>query len=122
MVTVITNKAYGGAYVSMGSKYLGADLVYAWPEAEIAVMSSEGAVNIVYAKEIKDAENPQDERVKKIAEYENMVMNPYVAASRGYVDDIIEPATTRKMLIAAFDTLETKVVHKANKKHGNIPL
>lgn len=122
MVTVITNKAYGGAYVSMGSKYLGADLVYAWPEAEIAVMSAEGAVNIVYAKEIKDAENPQDERVKKIAEYEKMVMNPYVAASRGYVDDVIEPSTTRKMLIAAFDSFETKVVRKANKKHGNIPL
>ena len=122
MVTVITRKAYGIAYISMCSKQLGADIVYAWPEAEIAVMKSEAAANIVFANDIKAAENPQDERMKKISEYENTMMNPYVAASRGYVDDVIEPSTTRKMLIAAFDSLETKVVRKANKKHGNIPL
>ena len=122
MVTVITRKAYGGAYIGMCSKHLGADIVYAWPDAQIAVMGAEGAANIIFAKDIKASENPQEERAKKIAEYDNMMMNPYVAASRGYVDDIIEPATTRKMLIAAFDSLESKVVRKANKKHGNIPL
>ncbi|MBR1844875.1 MAG: methylmalonyl-CoA carboxyltransferase [Lachnospiraceae bacterium] len=122
MVTVITRKAYGGAYIGMCSKHLGADIVYAWPEAQIAVMGAEGAANIIFAKDIKAAENPQQERANKIAEYDNMMMNPYVAASRGYVDDVIEPATTRKMLIAAFNSLETKVVHKVNKKHGNIPL
>ncbi len=122
MVTVITRKAYGGAYIGMCSKHLGADIVYAWPEAQIAVMGAEGAANIIFAKDIKASENPQEERAKKIAEYDNMMMNPYVAASRGYVDDVIEPATTRKMLIAAFNSLETKVVRKANKKHGNIPL
>ena len=122
MVTVITRKAYGGAYVSMGSKHLGADIVYAWPEAEIAVMGAEAAANIIFAKDIMNASNPQEERAKKITEYDNTMMNPYVAASRGYVDDVIEPATTRKMLIAAFDALSTKVVHRVNKKHGNIPL
>jgi acetyl-CoA carboxylase carboxyltransferase component len=122
MVTVITRKAYGGAYIGMCSKHLGADIVYAWPDAQIAVMGAEGAANIIFAKDIKAAANPQEERAKKIAEYDTMMMNPYVAASRGYVDDVIEPATTRKMLIAAFDSLESKVVHKANKKHGNIPL
>lgn len=122
MVTVITRKAYGGAYIGMCSKHLGADIVYAWPEAQIAVMGAEGAANIIFAKDIKAAENPQQERANKIAEYDNMMMNPYIAASRGYVDDVIEPATTRKMLIAAFNFLETKVVHKVNKKHGNIPL
>ncbi len=122
MVTVITRKAYGGAYIEMCSKHIGADVVYAWPEAEIAIMEAEGVANTIFANEIKEANNPQEERAKKIAEYENMIMNPYIAASRGYVDDIIEPATTRKMLIAAFDSLETKAVRKANKKHGNIPL
>lgn len=122
MVTVITRRAYGSAYIGMCSKQLGADIVYAWPEAEIAAMGAEGAVNTIFAKDIKEADNPQSERAKKILEYENAVMNPYVAASRGYVDDIIEPATTRKMLIAAFDSLETKVIHRVNKKHGNIPL
>ena len=122
MVTVIVRKAYGGAYIGMGSKHLGADIVYAWPEAEIAVMGANGAVNIIFAKDIMSASNPQEERVKKINEYNSTMMNPYVAAGRGYVDDVIEPATTRKMLIAAFDALSTKVVHRVNKKHGNIPL
>lgn len=122
MVTVITRKAYGGAYIGMGSKHLGADIVYAWPEAEIAVMGADGAANIIFAKDIMKAANPQQERINKITEYNNTMMNPYIAASRGYVDDVIEPATTRKMLIAAFDALSTKVVHRNNKKHGNIPL
>ena len=122
MVTVITRKAYGGAYIGMGSKHLGVDIVYAWPEAEIAVMGAEGAANIIFAKDIMKAANPQQERINKITEYNNTMMNPYIAASRGYVDDVIEPATTRKMLIAAFDALSTKVVHRVNKKHGNIPL
>ena len=122
MVTVIVRKAYGGAYIGMCSKQLGADMVFAWPSAEIAVMGAEGATNIVFAEDIKKADNPQLERSKKIKEYQDLMMNPYIAASRGYVDDIIEPAMTRKMLITAFDSIETKVVHRVSKKHGNIPL
>lgn len=122
MVTVVVRKAYGGAYIGMCSKQLGADMVFAWPSAEIAVMGAEAATNIVFADDIMKADNPQQERMKKIKEYEDMMINPYVAASRGYVDDIIEPAMTRKMLITAFDSIETKVVHRVNKKHGNIPL
>ena len=122
MISVILRKAYGGAYIDMCSKQLGADMVFAWPSAEIAIMGAEAATNIVYASDIKNANNPQQERLNKIKEYDDLMMNPYVAASRGYVDDIIEPAMTRKMLITAFDTMETKVVHKVNKKHGNIPL
>lgn len=122
MVSLILRKAYGSAYLSMCPKQLGADVVYAWPTAEIAIMGAEAATNIVYANEIKTADNPSLERLNKINKYQNLVMNPYIAASRGYVDDIIEPAMTRKMLITAFDTMETKVVYKTNKKHGNMPL
>lgn len=122
MVTVIVRKAYGCGYICMGAKQLGTDIVYAWPDAQIAVMGAEGAANIIFEKDIKEATNPQEERNKKIAEYDEKMMNPFVVASRGYVDDVIEPATTRKMLVVAFDSLETKVVHKAKKKHGNIPL
>ncbi|MDO5564400.1 MAG: acyl-CoA carboxylase subunit beta [Eubacteriales bacterium] len=122
MVTVIIRKAYGGAYIGMCSKHLGSDLVYAWPNAEIAVMGADGAANIIFAKEIKNSDNPIKTKEDKIKEYNDKMMNPYVAASRGYIDDIIEPSETRKLLINAFDTLATKRVHKQLKKHGNIPL
>ena len=121
-VTVITRKAYGGAYIGMCSKHLGADTVFAWPKAEIAVMGASGAANIIFAKDIKAAEDPEAERANKIAEYENTMMNPYVAASRGYVDDVIVPAETRQKLIKAFKALEGKVQEAPFKKHGNIPL
>ena len=121
-VTVITRKAYGGAYIGMCSKHLGADTVFAWPKAEIAVMGASGAANIIFAKDIKAAEDPEAERANKIAEYENTMMNPYVAASRGYVDDVIVPSETRQKLIKAFKALEGKVQEAPFKKHGNIPL
>ena len=121
-VTVITRKAYGGAYIGMCSKHLGADTVFAWPKAEIAVMGASGAANIIFAKDIKAAEDPEAERANKIAEYEGTMMNPYVAASRGYVDDVIVPADTRKKLIKAFKALEGKQQDAPFKKHGNIPL
>ena len=121
-VTVITRKAYGGAYIGMCSKHLGADTVFAWPKAEIAVMGASGAANIIFAKDIKAAEDPEAERANKIAEYEGTMMNPYVAASRGYVDDVIVPADTRKKLIKAFKALEGKQQEAPFKKHGNIPL
>ncbi len=121
-VTVITRKAYGGAYIGMCSKHLGADLVYAWPDAEIAVMGAQGAANIIFSKEIKNAEDPAAKRKEKIDEYQEAMMNPYVAASRGYVDDVILPSETRKYLIEAFESLDGKRAEKPRKKHGNIPL
>ena len=121
-VTLITRKAYGGAYIGMCSKHLGADVVYAWPDAEIAVMGAEGAANIIFSREIKAAEDPVEKRKEKIAEYQDAMMNPYVAASRGFVDDVIMPSESRKYIIAAFESLEGKRVDKPMKKHGNIPL
>lgn len=121
-LTVITRKSYGGAYIGMCSKHLGADMVYAWPSAEIAVMGPEGAANIIFSKEIDAAENPDAKRLEKIGEYRDAMMNPYVAASRGYVDDIIEPSMTRKHIISALDALQGKSVARQAKKHGNIPL
>lgn len=121
-LTLITRKAYGGAYIGMCSKHLGADLVFAWPTAEIAVMGASGAANIIFSKEIKSAEDPAQCRKEKIAEYEQTMMNPYVAASRGYVDDVIVPSQTRPTLIRAFRALEGKQQEAPKKKHGNIPL
>lgn len=121
-VTVITRKAYGGAYIGMCSKHLGADMVFAWPGAEIAVMGADGAANIIFSKDIKAAPDPAAKRQEKIDEYQSAMMNPFVAASRGYVDDVILPSETRKRLISAFDALEGKRVDKPRKKHGNIPL
>ena len=121
-VTLITRKAYGGAYIGMCSKHLGADFVYAWPNTEIAVMGAEGAANIIFAKDIKAAEDPVAKRKERIAEYQDTMMNPYIAASRGYVDDVIMPHETRKYLISAFESLKGKRVNKPLKKHGNIPL
>ena len=121
-VTVITRKAYGGAYIGMCSKHLGADMVFAWPESEIAVMGADGAANIIFAKDIKTAADPAAQRKAKIAEYQKAMMNPYVAAARGYVDDVILPSETRKRVISAFEALAGKRVDRPKKKHGNIPL
>ena len=121
-VTVITRKAYGGAYIGMCSKHLGADMVFAWPDAEIAVMGADGAANIIFSKEIKAAADPAAKRKEKIAEYQEAMMNPYVAAARGYVDDVILPGETRKRVISAFEALAGKRVDRPKKKHGNIPL
>jgi acetyl-CoA carboxylase carboxyltransferase component len=121
-ITIITRKSYGGAYCVLGSKQVRADINLAWPTAELAVMGPEGAVNIVYRKEISEAKNPKEYRKKLIDEYRNKFANPYVAASRGYVDDIIEPKQTRKELIKYLRVLQTKRDKLPPKKHGNIPL
>ena len=121
-ITVIMRKAYGGAYIAMGSKHLRTDIVYAWPNAEIAVMGPEGAVNIVFRKEIAKAEDPDKRREELIKEYRDKFANPYFAASRLYVDDVIYPHETRPRLIQALNMLENKREERPMKKHGNIPL
>lgn len=121
-VTVITRKAYGGAYDVMNSKHIGADMNYAWPSAEIAVMGAKGAAEIIFKKEIKEADNPQEKWEEKEKEYADMFANPYAAAERGYVDEVINPSQTREKLIKAFKMLENKVENLPRKKHGNIPL
>jgi propionyl-CoA carboxylase beta chain len=121
-VTVITRKAYGGAYCVMSSKHIRTDLNYAWPTAEIAVMGAEGAVNILYRRELEAAPDVAAARAMRVAEYREKFANPTVAAERGFVDEIIAPRTTRRKLIAALATLETKRDKNPPKKHGNIPL
>jgi propionyl-CoA carboxylase beta chain len=121
-VTVITRKAYGGAFDVMNSKNIGADINFAWPTAEIAVMGAKGAAEIIFKKEISEAENPQEKWLEKEAEYAEMFANPYKAAERGFVDDVILPEETRKKLIQAFEMLENKAEVLPQKKHGNIPL
>ncbi len=121
-LTVILRKAYGGAYVALNSKSIGADLVYAWPNAEIAVMGPQGAANIIFAKEIKESSNPEQTRAEKIEEYRQKFANPYVAASQGMVDDVIDPRETRIKIIQALEMLRTKKESRPAKKHGNIPL
>lgn len=121
-VTLIVRKAYGGSYLAMCSKDLGADQVYAWPNAEIAVMGPDGAANIIFKNDIKNSDNPVETRNEKIKEYRDTIANPYIAAERGYVDDIIVPSTTRPRLISAFDMLESKRETNPAKKHGNIPV
>lgn len=121
-ITVILRKAYGGAYVAMNSKAIGADLVYAWPASEIAVMGPEGAANIIYAKEIAAAENPEQARSLRIQEYREKVANPYVAAGAGMVDDVIDPRETRRLLFEGLKLLEHKQEARPQRKHGNIPL
>ena len=122
LVTVITRKAYGGAYDVMGSKHLGADLNLAWPTAQIAVMGAQGAVNILYRRELADADDPEATRAELIAEYEDTLANPYVAAERGYVDAVIPPHETRIEIVRALRLLRTKRETLPPKKHGNIPL
>jgi propionyl-CoA carboxylase beta chain len=121
-VTVITRKAYGGAYCVMASKHIRTDVNYAWPSAEIAVMGPEGAVDIVYKRELDGAENREAVRQQKIEEFRERLANPYVAADRGFVDAVIQPRETRKKLIQALEMLETKRDKNPPKKHGNIPL
>lgn len=121
-INVILRKAYGGAYIAMNSKTIGADMVLAWPSAEIAVMGPEGAANIIFKKDIAAAENSAETRKEKIAEYRDKFSNPYVAAARGYVDDVIEPSETRARIILALEMLNTKRENRPAKKHGNIPL
>lgn len=121
-VTVITRKAYGGAYDVMNSKHIGADLNYAWPTAEIAVMGAKGASEIIFRKEIQEAEDPVAKHKEKEAEYTEKFANPYRAARRGFIDEVILPRETRRKLIRAFATLENKYVEAPERKHGNIPL
>ncbi|UHA57989.1 acyl-CoA carboxylase subunit beta [Metabacillus litoralis] len=121
-ITVILRKAYGGAYVALNSKSIGADLVFAWPNAEIAVMGPQGAANIIFAKEIQESPNPEQTRAEKIEEYRKKFANPYVAASQGMVDDVIDPRDTRIKLTQALEMLRTKKENRPAKKHGNIPL
>jgi propionyl-CoA carboxylase beta chain len=121
-ITVITRKAYGGAYDVMNSKHIGADMNYAWPSAEIAVMGAKGAAEIIFKKDISEAADPAAKWAKKEAEYAEAFAHPYRAAARGYVDEVIVPSETRGKLIKAFAMLENKVVSAPNRKHGNIPL
>jgi propionyl-CoA carboxylase beta chain len=121
-VTVITRKAYGGAYDVMSSKHIRGDMNFAWPTAEIAVMGAEGAVNIIFKDAIAQADDPVAERARLVDAYESEFANPYVAASRGYVDDVIKPSETRPRLIQALDMLADKRDVNPPKKHGNIPL
>lgn len=121
-INVIVRKAYGGAYIAMSSKHLGADMVFAWPTAEIAVMGAEGAANIIFRKEIANSDDPITTRQEKIEEYRNKFANPYVAASRGYIDDVIEPDSTRQRIISALEMLASKREKRPAKKHGNIPV
>jgi propionyl-CoA carboxylase beta chain len=122
LVTIITRKAYGGAYDVMGSKHLGADINLAWPSAQIAVMGAQGAVNILYRKELADAKNPETERALLLQEYDDKFANPYVAAERGYIDRVIVPSETRVMVVRALRSLRGKRQILPPKKHGNIPL
>jgi propionyl-CoA carboxylase beta chain len=121
-VTVITRKAYGGAYCVMSSKHIRTDFNYAWPTAEIAVMGAEGAVNILYRRDIEKAADPAAMRAQKVVEFRDKFANPYVAAEKGFVDEVILPRTTRRKLIRALSTLEGKRDRNPPKKHGNIPL
>ncbi|MCI0477553.1 MAG: methylmalonyl-CoA carboxyltransferase, partial [Anaerolineales bacterium] len=121
-ITVITRKAYGGAYDVMSSKHIRGDLNFAWPTAEIAVMGPDGAVNILYREEISKAADPVALKQKLVAEYRDHFANPYIAAGRGYIDDVIEPHQTRAKLIAGLEMLQNKRDQNPPKKHGNIPL
>ncbi|HDS29638.1 MAG TPA: methylmalonyl-CoA carboxyltransferase, partial [Firmicutes bacterium] len=121
-MTVITRKAYGGAYCVMNSRHIRADAVFAWPTAEIAVMGPQGAVNIIHRKQIEDADDPEAKRKELIHEYERLFANPYVAAGKGFLDLVIKPSETRMHLIRTFNAVKTKRDTNPAKKHGNIPL
>jgi len=120
-LTLIIRKAYGGAYVAMCSKHLGASFVVAWPTAEIAVMGPEGAANIIFKKEIETSDDPEATRKEMVMEYEEKFMNPYIAASRGYIDLIIDPQKTRETLITALNVAETRKISSPTRRHGNMP-
>ena len=119
---MITRKAYGGAYAVMSSKHIRADFNFAWPTAEVAVMGPEGAVNIVFRKELELADDPDARRAELIEDYRERFANPYTAAERGYVDEVIEPRRTRPMLIDALESSLSKREPQPRRKHGNIPL
>ena len=121
-IQIITRKAYGGAYVVMNSKSIGADLAYAWPTAELAVMGPQGAVEIVYRRELQQAADPVSRRAELVAEYTDKYANPYNAAERGYVDDVIDPSETRRKVVAGFRLLSSKREELPRRKHGNVPL
>jgi len=121
-ISIITRKAYGGAYVAMSSKGLRGDICYAWPTAEIAVMGPEGATNIVYRAEIAKSEKPEETKGRLIQEYRDKFASPYIAAARGYIDDVIDPRETRPKVIKALEMLKNKKVTNPSKKHSNIPL
>jgi propionyl-CoA carboxylase beta chain len=121
-LTVILRKAYGGAYDVMGSKHGGADVNYAWPTAEIAVMGAQAAVNVLHRRELAEAEDVEATRAAFVEDYEAALYNPWRAAERGYIDAVIEPAQTRPMLVKALRLARTKRVQRPPRKHGNIPL
>src|SRR5262249_48887434 len=121
-IQVITRKAYGGAYVVMNSKGIGADLAFAWPSAEIAVMGPQGAVDIVYRRELATSTDPAGRRAPLVEEYTEMFANPYLAAERGYMDDVIDPADTRRILSRSLEFLRSKREELPKRKHGNVPL
>ncbi|MDV6379215.1 acyl-CoA carboxylase subunit beta [Sporosarcina sp. GW1-11] len=121
-ITLILRKAFGGAYVALNSKAIGADVVYAWPNAEVAVMGAEGAANIIFARDIASSEDPEATRAAKIEEYREKFANPYVAASHGMIDDVIDPRETRIKLLQALEMMRNKQEDRPKKKHGNIPL
>ena len=121
-LTITTRKSYGGAHIVMSSKYLGADIVYAWPTAEIAVMGPQGAINVIFRKDISTAEQPETLRERLIQDYKDKFANPKLPATLGYIDDIILPTETRPLLIHALESLENKSMKNPPKKHGNIPL
>ena len=119
---MITRKAYGGAYDVMSSKHVGADFNFAWPTAEVAVMGPDGAVNIVFRKELETADDPDARRAELVEEYREQFANPFTAAERGYVDDVIAPRRTRPVLITALEASAGKRADPPRRKHGNIPL
>jgi acetyl-CoA carboxylase carboxyltransferase component len=121
-IQIVTRKAYGGAYVVMNSKSIGADLAYAWPSAELAVMGPQGAVEILYRRELQSAADPVARRDDLVEEYVERYANPYVAAERGYVDDVIDPAQTRVALVNGLAMLRSKREELPKRKHGNVPL
>jgi acetyl-CoA carboxylase carboxyltransferase component len=121
-IQIITRKAYGGAYVVMNSKSIGADLAFAWPSAELAVMGPQGAVEIVYRRELQQAADPIARRAELVAEYSEKYANPYAAAERGYIDDVIDPADTRLKIAAGLAMLRSKREDLPRRKHGNVPL
>jgi methylmalonyl-CoA decarboxylase subunit alpha len=121
-ITLIVRKSYGGAYLAMNSRDMGADVVLAFPSAAVAVMGADGAANIIYRREIQGSANPDATRASKIAEYKTAFDNPYVAAARGYIDDVIQPEQTRAQLILHLEMLEDKAETRPFKKHGNMPL
>jgi acetyl-CoA carboxylase carboxyltransferase component len=121
-IQIITRKAYGGAYVVMNSKSIGADLAFAWPSAELAVMGPQGAVEILYRRELAEAADPVARRTELVEDYTARYANPYLAAERGYVDDVIDPADTRRVLCQSLELLRTKREELPKRKHGNVPL